>query len=204
MDASTMFPYSFHPIKVSFLPDMAGVAPHLPRIHPFVGVKYYFTNFSSALLSVDALNGRELTGCRSERLEFTEPFKEDVRALGEVLRTRICNVSLKVNTCCPSAHTRPQRYDNVGFMERLVSIMTQDDPSLRPNARATLLRWHKIRRWLVFSRPWRLQPSGERLGIHILLGIVELLKLAILVPIGFVARIFPYSQLSESLLPLYY
>lgn len=86
MDARSLYPHSFHPVKLNLLSDIRTPAWSLPRSLPFVHVKYYFINLDYARFVSREL----LRDCATE----DNPFKKDVFDLGEVLRTEVHHVRI--------------------------------------------------------------------------------------------------------------
>lgn len=82
MDARSLYPHGFHPVKLNLLSDIRTPAWSLPRSLPFVHVKYSFINLDYATFV-----SRELS-----RAAEDDPFKKDVLGLGDVLRTEVHTV----------------------------------------------------------------------------------------------------------------
>lgn len=100
MDASTLYPSGFHPIYKGFLPDVSGLAPHLPR--GSAPVTYYLIDFGiSTRFSPDdpsklvlGTNGIEDSVPELSKTVPYDPFKTDVYIIGALF----CQEFLAVRT----------------------------------------------------------------------------------------------------------
>ena len=124
MDASPMYPRSFHPTAQDWLPhDITTYAPHCSRSSAPVPIKYYFIDFGySSRFAPDETN-RLVVGSKGLDGEVPElsddvpydPFRLDVFVVGNMFRQTFLSVStpqfltIIVGVClhqidCPEVH----------------------------------------------------------------------------------------------------
>ncbi|KAI0311861.1 hypothetical protein OF83DRAFT_717094 [Amylostereum chailletii] len=147
MDASPMYPQSFHPVKINRSCDWKGKAKHYTRTRR--PPKYYFIDFGLSQ-RYDPANGppRELPmrgGDKSapEHENYDtpcDPFPTDIYYLGNMIREVFI-----------------RKYLGFEFVERLVNDMVADDPAKRPDINEVVSRFKEIRSslgtWKLRSRP---------------------------------------------------
>lgn len=74
-------------------------------------------------------------------------------------------------------------------MGPLIASMTDSNAVARPDAAAALQQWRQIRKRLFFvHRLWRLRLRQEGFSRNLLLGLLDLFRLAVMIPIGLLVR----------------
>lgn len=144
IDSSTLYPQGFHPVRDN--EDRGGVRSneHWPR--NLTPVRYYFNNFKKSVHFTTAPDsGSEYTN----RSAFG-PFKEDIMAIGLMLRQQFhhvnCSHRLNCWTLILIGLLILQKYSNLGFLHPLIQSMTQNNPAECPTAAEALQTWQEIRR----------------------------------------------------------
>lgn len=131
MDASSLFPHGFHPIKLDL--DPTARFPVKRRARSEVHVKYYFTNPVAEYAQYPYHSGS--LALPPELLEPTELsrrsyYKIDIWYVGQVLKTQLLDVSGGVILCLLAPHIS-QVYSNIDFLQWTVGIMTDREPDFR-------------------------------------------------------------------------
>ncbi len=98
MDASSLFPKGFHPVRLEYSPDARGSVHQLSRAKAHV--KYYFVDFGISVHCPTDSPKLVVGGYGRDQdvpeLSFDvpyDPFKLDIFILGNMFRRQICNVS---------------------------------------------------------------------------------------------------------------
>ncbi|EPS92684.1 hypothetical protein FOMPIDRAFT_1137462, partial [Fomitopsis schrenkii] len=134
MDASTMYPYGFHPVCSSSLPDGRTVA--WPRRRTSVPVRYYFIDYGLSTYFPPGTYPTLVVGEDGRDQEVPElsddvpydPFKVDIYIIGNLFRRMFYDT-----------------YSNVDFLVPLFEPMIRNDPNARPNATEVLQHWRTVR-----------------------------------------------------------
>lgn len=100
VDAASMYPKGYHPVRVDSLPDISIRAPFIPRIAVWPPVKYYFVDFGIAVRIPPEVHPKLALGDLGIDQEVPElsvttpydPFRVDIFILGNVFRRDICAV----------------------------------------------------------------------------------------------------------------
>ncbi|KZV68698.1 hypothetical protein PENSPDRAFT_753941 [Peniophora sp. CONT] len=151
MDASRMYPDSFHPVHLDHAPDGFIRARRRPRSR--AGVKYYFIDYGISSVFGPGQSGKLVTGVLGRDQDAPElsdvtpydPFAVDVFLIGNMLRTTFLEI-----------------YSNTEFLKLLILRATHPTPSDRPTARDLLRLWVRERRHISFlDKAWRLQKRDE-------------------------------------------
>lgn len=104
MDASALFPQGFHPVRIHLDPTARSIARHISRRD--CPVKYYYTRFEFEVLQYRQLSTNWEAEMRDGR-EFApemfgssrpDSYDMDVWDIGQILKTRLYNVSPSRNT----------------------------------------------------------------------------------------------------------
>ncbi len=90
MDASTMYPLGFHPVRDIFLHDVTTLAPIIPRSE--VGVKYCIIDYGISSYFPEGSKRRPVLGIAGRDQDVPElsdevpydPFKVDIFSIGNV------------------------------------------------------------------------------------------------------------------------
>ncbi|KAI0078460.1 hypothetical protein K474DRAFT_1745053 [Panus rudis PR-1116 ss-1] len=163
MDASPMYPESFHPQAQSRTPDLKGKAKHYNRTsHP---VKYYFVNFGISVkyqssdkpLAYPALS--DDTSVPENKLNRPlDPFAVDVYIIGNLIRENFIKVSVLLLHASPTNMSIPlQKYCGLGFLKPFVQDLVETSPSERPTMDEVVpqyeqllenLHWYTLRKRL--------------------------------------------------------
>lgn len=180
MDANSMFPDGFHPVKKSFLSDAQTVAPRLPRSS--AAVKYYYVDFGissyfppgSPQKFVRGTDGRDKEVPELSDTVSYDPFKVDIFIIGNLFRHEFHEVCFSfdeshvvlMNNCTL------QKFSNVDFLAPLITAMTQTDPERRPDAEGALQLWRsQCSRVSALHGQWRLigrdEPSMATLWFNV-------------------------------------
>jgi len=151
MDASAMYPRSFHPIKCNHLPDGFTLATEIPRTE--AGVRYHFIDYGISSYFPPGQPRALVTGRSgldqdvpelSDTVPY-EPFAVDIFIVGNTLRKEF-----------------EAKFSNVGFLKLIIQNATQRDPSRRPSASELLRTWTSQRRRIShLQRSWRLHSREE-------------------------------------------
>jgi len=103
MDADTMYPEGFHPVKYSYKRDYSGRATYIPR--SVAGVRYYFADFGISVHLPEEEPQKLVTGDLGRDQEPPElsdtvpydPFKLDIFIIGNMLRQEFCDVIIPLS-----------------------------------------------------------------------------------------------------------
>lgn len=172
MDGDSLFPYGFHPVHQSRLPNITSWAWPRSRFSIPGGIRYYLADFGLSV-RIPPRQPRLVTGDVGADREVPElshtvpydPFKVDIFVLGNVFRKRIYD-----------------KYQRVGFLVPLIAAMTQQKPHDRPTAREALEQWRQIRqRILWIHRVCRLRGRDEYLVQTIVLDAIAVVRVAYLI-----------------------
>ncbi|KAJ8592592.1 hypothetical protein M405DRAFT_812477 [Rhizopogon salebrosus TDB-379] len=152
MDATTMYPNGWHPIRRSLSPDMTDSAHHCDRID--ANVKYFFIDFgiSARFLPgqpriVSDFRGREQRPPELVAGIPHDPFKIDMVIIGYLLDDNFYKI-----------------YADLHFLSPLINALKADDPARRPTAEEALAAWNTIRRVIDQAKYHsRLRKHGETL-----------------------------------------
>lgn len=161
MEATALFPKSFHPVYDELLPDGYTPAPILSRI--CVPVKYYYVDFGISVFIPPDVHPKLAIGPHGRDKEVPElsetvpydPFKVDIFILGNFFRRYFYD-----------------KFSNVDFFLPLIRSMTQEVPTSRPTAAEALAQWKTIRcRVSAVHRAWkpraREDPWFARVGYDV-------------------------------------
>ncbi|TFY82165.1 hypothetical protein EWM64_g1845 [Hericium alpestre] len=148
MDASQMYPQSFHPVKINKSRDFRGRARLLTRTE--CKPRYYLIDFGLSM-RYDPQSGnwppseRKVYGVDKSVPEYRDmdglhnPFPTDVYYIGNLIREHFL-----------------QRFKGLSFFDQLISRMVQNDPNLRPPMyEVAEVAAGKAQR-IVVARCWRL------------------------------------------------
>ncbi|PSR84479.1 hypothetical protein PHLCEN_2v5437, partial [Hermanssonia centrifuga] len=150
MDADSLFPKGYHPVRSHHLPDASALAPQRWRAKGHI--KYYYVDFGiSVHLPTDPPKlvvggyGRDQD---VPELSFDvpyDPFKVDIFILGNMFKREIYD-----------------NYSNVDFLLPFINAMTQNDPKARPDALEAERIWGDIcAKVSGLQRGWRLRGRKE-------------------------------------------
>lgn len=109
MDPEPIFPYGFHPVDRSHLPDLSGFTTHLSRTE--VTLKYYYIDFGISVLIPPESTQRLVVGEYGRDQDPPElsaevpydPFKLDIFIVGNMFHNEFVKASLVtkyVYDCC--------------------------------------------------------------------------------------------------------
>lgn len=97
MDADTMYPEGFHPIKMDYTPDCSNPAVHATRT--IAGVKYYFMDFRLSTYTPDHTTTLVTGSCGRDQdppelldIGPYNPFKLDIYIIGNMLKKEFLKV----------------------------------------------------------------------------------------------------------------
>ncbi|KAJ3474984.1 hypothetical protein NLI96_g12133 [Meripilus lineatus] len=146
MDAKSMYPEGFHPLNKWC--DRSGIetAAHYTRSER--PPRYYFTDFGiSSYFPPDCeplvvgSEGRDFQVPELSKTVPYNPFKTDIFIIGNLFKNEFFN-----------------KYSNVDFLLPLITVMTQQDPKMRPTASEAQELWKHVRASVaIINRYWRLQ-----------------------------------------------
>ncbi|KAI9001450.1 kinase-like domain-containing protein [Trametes punicea] len=147
MDASALFPKSFHPLVQTALPDGMTPAPVLSRAA--APVQYYFTDFgdsarftSGGPRLVVGSDGLDEGPPELSKTVPYDPFKLDIFLIGNLIRRKF-----------------HERYSNLSMLEPLMNQMVHLDPTQRPTAAEAFRQLKYIRQRVSnLYKYWYLQP----------------------------------------------
>ncbi|KAG1733119.1 hypothetical protein EDB19DRAFT_1896652 [Suillus lakei] len=153
MDATTMYPNGWHPIRRSLSPDLTDAAHHCDRIN--ANVKYFFIDFgiSTRFLPgqqrvVSDFRGREQRPPELVAGLPHDPFKIDMAIIGHLLDDNFYKI-----------------YADLHFLSPLINALKADDPARRPTAEEALMAWNTIRHVIDQAKCHsRLRKHGETLS----------------------------------------
>ncbi|KAI0773747.1 kinase-like domain-containing protein [Fomes fomentarius] len=167
MDATSLFPQSFHPVNDHCLPDrFLTTAPILSRAT--VPVTYHFTDFGISTRFASEDQNRLVTGTDGLDREVPElsddvsydPFKVDIFLLGNLFRTYLF-----------------EKFSNVDDLVPLIRSMVNPDPRRRPTAVEAYTQYQNIRSNLSgFTRIWRARPRHENWVLQIVFDALVLFE----------------------------
>lgn len=179
MDASSMYPESYHPLNISMKRNYNGSARHFTRTQR--PPRYYLTDFGiSRRYSPTARPPLEdpIWGGDKTVPEFQtsndprDPFPTDVYYLGNMIRQNFllvslwcyCIVQLEDNGGGGQGTLSTSAKLGFDFMEPLVADMVKDDPNERPTMDEVVQRFETIRhglsRWTLRSRVIKSRDSS--------------------------------------------
>ncbi|KAI0345518.1 hypothetical protein BDW22DRAFT_1324401 [Trametopsis cervina] len=163
MDANSLFPEGFHPVSLILDPTATRLAKQKPRSS--ARVKYYYVDFG---ISVHILPGqpklalggagRDQSVPELSHVVPYDPFLVDIYIIGNMFKTFLHKV-----------------YANVDFLAPLITAMTMEDPSDRPDATEAVRRWHQLKGTISsFRRKSRLRAISEPWLTSFVLGGIDI------------------------------
>jgi len=166
MDASSMFPKGFHPIRDNELPDLSDYAPYVSRTT--ASVRYYYIDYGISVHVAPDAPSKLVVGHFGRDQEVPElsqtipydPFKVDIFLIGNLFRREFYDV-----------------FYNVGFLLPLIRSMTNRDPMERPTAQEAQIMWFDVRKTVSYiNRHWRPRKREQELLVTAALDVVSAVK----------------------------
>ncbi|EKM49870.1 uncharacterized protein PHACADRAFT_154503 [Phanerochaete carnosa HHB-10118-sp] len=189
MDASTLYPQGFHPIRDTLLSDVSTDAPHLSR--SAARVMYYYVDFGISVRIPPEVTPKLVTGRLGRDRDPPElrvkraasggtptqkpydPFKLDVFILGNTIKKEIY-----------------ENYSNLEFLQPLFSTMTAREPQSRPTAAEAQEFWRTIRDNMSrLHRISRLRGRDEVWAQTAFLDIFSFVRIGVWISTGMYERI---------------